>query len=78
MMTAKVFENGRSQAVRLPKEYRFNGEEVVVNKIGEIVILMPKESKWAGFLNSLDLFTEDFMSEGREEMTVQEREYCEK
>lgn len=34
MMTAKVFENGRSQAVRLPKECRFNTDEVAVNKIG--------------------------------------------
>lgn len=49
MMTAKLFENGRSQAVRLPKECRFSGEEVAVNKIGDIVILMPKDNKWAGF-----------------------------
>ena len=49
MMMAKVFENGRSQAVRLPKEYRFNDEEVAVNKIGDVVILMPKENKWSGF-----------------------------
>ena len=46
MMTAKVFENGRSQAVRLPKECRFNTDEVVVNKIGDIVMLMPKTNKW--------------------------------
>ena len=44
MMTAKLFENGRSQAVRLPKEYRFNGDEVAINKVGDIVILMPKET----------------------------------
>lgn len=54
MMTAKVFENGRCQAVRLPKEYRFSGEEVAVNKIGDIVILMPIENKWAGFLSGLN------------------------
>ena len=53
MMTAKLFENGRSQAVRLPKEYRFNGDEVAINKVGDIVILMPKENKWSAFLNSL-------------------------
>ena len=53
MMTAKLFENGRSQAVRLPKEYRFNGDEVALNKVGDIVILMPKENKWSAFLNSL-------------------------
>ncbi len=74
MMTAKLFENGRSQAVRLPKEYRFNGDEVAINKVGDIVILMPKKSKWSGFLNSLELFSDDFMSNGREQPTVQERE----
>ena len=74
MMTAKLFENGRSQAVRLPKEYRFNGDEVAINKVGDIVILMPKKSKWSGFLNSLELFSDDFMSNGREQPAAQERE----
>lgn len=74
MMTAKLFENGRSQAVRLPKECRFTGDEVVVNKVGDIVILMPKENKWQGFLNSLELFSEDFMADGREQPSMQERE----
>lgn len=74
MMTAKIFENGRSQAVRLPKECRFSGEEVAVNKIGDIVMLMPKENKWSGFLNSLNLFSEDFMSDGRKDNILQERE----
>ncbi len=74
MMTAKIFENGRSQAVRLPKECRFSGEEVAVNKIGDIVMLMPKENKWLGFLNSLNLFSEDFMNDGRRDNILQERE----
>ena len=74
MMTAKLFENGRSQAVRLPRECRFSGEEVAVNKIGDLVILMPKEDKWSGFLNSLHLFSDDFMSDGRGENVAQERE----
>ena len=47
MMTAKVFENGRSQAVRLSKERRFNTDEVNVNKIGDIYLLMPKANKWS-------------------------------
>ena len=74
MMTAKIFENGRSQAVRLPRECRFSGEKVVVNKIGDIVMFMPKENKWSGFLNSLNLFSEDFMSDGRKDSISQERE----
>ena len=45
MMTAKIFKNGRSQAVRLPKEYRFSDDEV----IGDVILLMPKEKNGAGF-----------------------------
>lgn len=74
MTTAKVFENGRSQAVRLPKEYRFQDEEVFVKKIGEIVMLMPKSMKWGSFLQGLEMFTDDFMVDGRPKQTVQERE----
>ena len=74
MMTAKLFENGRSQAVRLPKECRFSGDEVAINKGGEIVMLMPKENPWVGFLNSTARFSDDFMSEGREQPGEQERE----
>ena len=74
MKTAKLFENGRSQAVRLPKEYRFSGNEVSINKIGDVVILMPQDNKWAGFMESLELFTDDFMKDGREQPENQERE----
>ena len=74
MMTAKLFENGRSQAVRLPKECQFAGDEVAVNKIGDIVILMPKNNKWSGFLSSLDMFSDDFMEDGRKQPQEQERE----
>ncbi|WP_434310846.1 type II toxin-antitoxin system antitoxin VapB [Hominifimenecus sp. rT4P-3] len=73
MMTAKLFENGRSQAVRLPKECRFQGEEVFVNKIGDVVILMPKDNEWAGLLSGLSLFSDDFMSEERNQSAMQER-----
>ena len=74
MMTAKIFENGRSQAVRLPKEYRFEQDEVSINKIGSIVLLMPKNEPMEGFLKGLNMFTGDFMESGRYEETVQERE----
>ena len=74
MMTAKVFENGRSQAIRLPKECRFSSDEVMVNKIGDIVILLPKKSKWESFMKAIDMFSEDFMEDGRAEDVMQERE----
>ena len=73
MKVAKIFENGRSQAVRLPKEYRFNADEVNVNKIGDIIILVPKKSKWNSIVDSLDLFTDDFMNE-RNQGNNQERD----
>lgn len=74
MMTAKVFENGRSQAVRLPKECRFNTDEVVVNKIGDIVMLMPKTNKWNSFMQAIDMFSSDFFEDERTDEIMQERE----
>ena len=72
-MTAKIFENGRSQAVRLPKEFRFDNTEVVISKIGDIVMLIPMENKWKSFVQAIDMFSDDFMAEGRDD-SVQERE----
>ena len=72
MQTAKLFENGRSQAVRLPKECRFGGKEVFVRKYEDIVILFPKRSPWTPLVNSLDKFTDDFMTE-RNQPEQQER-----
>lgn len=66
MMTAKIFKNGRSQAVRLPKEYRFDTDEVAVNKIGNVVLLMTKLSKWESLMQAVDMFSDDFMDNGRE------------
>ena len=74
MMTAKVFKNGRSQAIRLPKECRFSSDEVVVNKTGDIVILLPKQNKWDSFMRAVDMFSDDFMADGRARDIVQEHE----
>ncbi|MBI3985753.1 MAG: antitoxin [Lentisphaerae bacterium] len=63
MKTARLFANGRSQAVRLPKECRFDGKEVCVRKFEDIVILFPKRSPWAPLMNSLGKFSPDFMSD---------------
>ena len=72
--TAKVFTNGGSQAVRLPKSCRFSDDEVFVNHIGNIVILFPKEARWSSLLASLDLFTNDFLAEDIESLPLEERE----
>jgi len=59
MKTAKLFTNGQSQAVRLPKEYRFSGNEVGVRKVGDILLLFPKDTAWDAFLNT-ESASEDF------------------
>lgn len=74
MQTAKIFENGRSQAVRLPKQYRFTGEEVLVQRVGSAVVLLPKEAAWQTFLNGLNGFTDDFFRNGRETEIPTQRE----
>jgi antitoxin VapB len=63
MQTAKLFKNGRSQAVRLPKECRFKGKEVYVHPFEGGVMLIPKDNPWASLLNSLGQFTEDFTAD---------------
>ena len=63
METAKIFENGRSQAVRLPKKFRFNTDEVIVQQLGDAVILVPKESLWQTFMAGLDGFTSDVFAD---------------
>lgn len=74
METAKLFENGRSQAVRLPKRFRFKTDEVVVQKLGDAVILVPKESVWQTFMSGLEGFTDDIFENGRDQGVQKERE----
>jgi len=52
MKTAKLFANGQSQAVRLPKDYRFSGDEVGIMKVGEVVMLYPTGGKWERFIST--------------------------
>jgi antitoxin VapB len=75
METAKLFKNGRSQAVRLPKRYAFSGSEVYVTKVNGIVMLVPKgKSIWKPFLESLDMFSEDYLANRREQSNLERRE----
>ena len=76
MKTAKLFKNGESQAVRLPKEFRFVGEEVFIKRMGNAVVLLPKSKSWDTLIASLSKFSPDFMSE-REQPPQQERESLE-
>ena len=74
MQTARLFINGRSQAVRLPKEFQFHGESVYVQKVGEAVILVPFDKEWEVFMYGINNFSDDFMSEGRLQGKDQKRE----
>ncbi|MDX8398989.1 MAG: type II toxin-antitoxin system VapB family antitoxin [Gallionellaceae bacterium] len=73
MKTAKLFQNGQSQAVRLPKEFRFEGDEVFIKKTGNVVMLIPLAHSWDSLLGSLDKFCPDFMDE-RNQPVQQTRE----
>ena len=74
MDSAKLFLNGRSQAVRLPKEYAFSGDSVYIKKLDNMVVLIPKGSEWELFERSLDKFSDDFMADTRDQGTAETRE----
>jgi len=59
MNTAKLFQNGQSQAVRLPKNCRFMGEVVHIQKIGDAVLLTPIVTSWEPLIKSIQLFPDD-------------------
>jgi antitoxin VapB len=62
MQTAKLFPNGSSQAVRLPKEFRFEGDQVYIRRLGDAVVLMPYRAPWQTLFASLSHFSDDFAS----------------
>lgn len=62
MQTAKLFRNGSSQAIRLPKEFRFQGKDVFIKSFEGVVLLIPQTCKWDFMIKSLDKFTTDFMA----------------
>ena len=70
---AKIFKNGQSQAVRLPKELRFSGDEVLVQKHGNGVLILPIDKLFDSLINGLNSFSPDFMSD-RKQPPIQKRE----
>jgi antitoxin VapB len=74
MKIAKIFMNGRSQAVRLPKEYRFDCDEVFVERHGDSVILSARKPDWDDFFDAESAFGDEFLSE-REDLPPQGREF---
>ena len=74
MKTAKLFKNGQSQAVRLPKEFRMQGTEVYIKKQGEAIVLLPKEKSWKPLFDSLDHFEKNLKIKRNQPGEDQKRE----
>ncbi len=75
MHQAKIFMNGKSQAVRLPKEFRFPTKEISITPLGNGIVLQPLLKTWKEVFEQLSLIsTDDFFNEGREDSPAQERE----
>jgi antitoxin VapB len=75
MNTAKIFTTGGSQAVRIPKEYRFDeNDEIIITKVDDMVILYPRRKGWELLRKGLSLFTDDFMADRNQPMESDKRE----
>ena len=74
MQTAKVFTSGRSQAVRIPKECRFEVSEVVINRVGDSLIVTPVSKIQDVYQQGLESFSSDFLADGRPEQIPTQRE----
>ncbi len=73
MKTARIFRSGNSQAVRIPKEFQMEGDEVEIQRKGDVLVLRPKKQSWDALSESLRQFTADFMTSGRHQPRVQKR-----
>ena len=73
MYTTKPFMSGRSQAIRIPKEYRLEDKEVVINRIGESLVITPRSALQQAFFSGIDMLSDDFLADGRPEETPNER-----
>jgi antitoxin VapB len=74
MTLARIFQSGNSQAVRLPKEFRFDTDQVEILKRGDEVILRAVPANASAIFDALASLPEDFLAEGRADAPPQERE----
>ena len=74
MSMTRTFTTGRSQAIRIPKEYRLPDEDIFVNRVGNTVTLTPVSKLRESFVQGLQMFTEDFMEDGRPPQIETERD----
>ena len=71
--TTKPFMSGRSQAIRIPKEYQLDDSEVIINRVGDSLVITPKASVKNAFLQGLEMFSDDFLEDGRPSEANNER-----
>jgi antitoxin VapB len=69
----RLFMSGNSQAVRIPREFQLEGEEVEIQRRGNTLVIRPKKLSWTPLTDSLKKFTEDFMGQGRRQPAIQKR-----
>jgi antitoxin VapB len=74
MKSARLFMNGRSQAVRLPREFQFAGDRVWIKRSQNVVILVPTQDSWQALLESIGQFSDDFLAEREQPAPAEERE----
>jgi antitoxin VapB len=73
MDTAKVFDSGNSQAIRIPKKFKLKGKEAYITKIGDAIVILPMKQKWNSLIDSIDKFSDDFLMD-RSQPTLEKRE----
>ena len=73
MVTTKIFNNGNSQAIRIPKEYRLEDNEVFISKVGSALVIYQPNDRLAVLMESLHEFTDDFLKDGRPTELLQKK-----
>ena len=74
MDVVSVQNNAQGQIINIPENYRFSDDELYINRLGNLIILMPKNDDWSEFFRGLSMFSEDFMADGRGELNYEVRE----
>lgn len=69
----RLFMSGNSQAVRIPREFQMDGDEVEIQRRGNTLVIRPAKPSWDPLIESLREFSDDFMPEGRHQPAVQKR-----
>lgn len=77
MDKAKIFMNGKSQAVRLPKKYRFSTEEILIEEHPRGVLLVDPKKRWEGLQEIIDQFSDDLFKDGRDQGKWEKRDEIE-